>query len=206
MSGRVVVVGGGGEVVGVGFPLHLEHRDGDRLRQLRLDGEPLGGGPGIDHLLGVGVGFGQLQHIVEGVVDQQGAAQARGCLGGDGGIAVAQQFDQGAHVVAADHGGHQAGGLDRAHQGAGGGAPGHGAQPAGLHVGRLIHAGGDPLAEQVQQKGLLAGGGALQQLGEGLGLGGGEGQRRYAERLAFCGGLAVADQQVGIGGRGGHHA
>ena len=101
-------VGGRREVVGVGFALHLEHADGDLGGQLRLGGEPFSRRPAVHHLFGVGVGFGQLQHIVEGVVHKQRAAQARGGGAGDGLIAMAEQGDQGADVVAADHGGEQA--------------------------------------------------------------------------------------------------
>ena len=169
-------VGGGGEVVGVGFAFHLEHRHGDLGGQLWLRGEPCAGSPALHHLLGVGVGFGQGQNIAVGVVHQEGAAQAGGGLAGDGGIGALQQLDQGAHVVATDHGGQQFYRLDRAQQGAGGSALGHPSQPAGFDIGRLIHPGGDPLREQVQQKACFASGGLLQQFREGLGLLGAEGQ------------------------------
>ena len=144
-----------------------------------------------------------------GVVDQKGAAQAAGGLGGDRGIGAGEQLDQGAHVVAADHGGQQSGGLQGAHQGAGGRALGHATEPARLDVGRFIHARRDAFAQKVEQEGLFAGGGLLQQLGQGLRLGGGQRQGRHAEGFPGRGGLPVGGQQLGgrqgSGARGGGH-
>ena len=190
-------VGGRREVVGVGFALHFEHGDGDLGGQLRLGGEPFSGGPAVHHLLGVGVGFGQLQHVVEGVVHQQSAAQARGGGAGDGRIAMGEQGDQGADVVAADHGGEQAHRLQGAHQGAGAAALGHGAQPGGLHIGGLIHPRRDAFAQQVQQHAVFAGGRRLQQLGEGMGLLHREGQGRHALGFPFQGSLAIGAEHAG---------
>ena len=196
-------VGGGGEVVGVGLALHLEHGDRDLGGQLRLGGEPFGGGPAIDHPLGTGVAGRQLDHVVEGVVDEHRAAEALGGGGGHHGIGAGQQLDQRAHVVAADHGGQQAGGFQGAHQGAAGLAAGDGREPAGLHVGGLIHPRRDAFAEQLQQEGFFAGRRRGQQLGEGLGLGRTQGQGRHPQGLAFGGGGAVGGQQFGGGDGGG---
>jgi hypothetical protein len=66
---------------------------------------------------------------------------------GDDRIPMAKQGDQGADVVPADHGDEQAHRLQGVHQGAGAAALGHGAQQAGLHVGRLIHPRRDALAQ-----------------------------------------------------------
>ena len=197
-------VGGGGEIVGVGFTLHLEHRHGDLNRQLGFGGEPFGCRPAVHHLPGPGVGGGQLQHVVVGVVDEQGAAQAAGGLGGDAGIGAGQQGNQGGDVVAADHRGQQPHRCDRAQQGAGGAALGDRAQPGGLDVGGLIHPRRDPLAQQLQQEGLFAGGGLLQQFGEGLGLGCRQGQGRHPQGCALGRGGAIGGQQLGGDEGGGH--
>ena len=163
-------VGGRGEIVGVGFPLHLEHRDGDRLGQLGLGREPLRCCPAIDHLLGVAVTGGQLEDVVVSVVNQQGAAQAFGRRGGQAVVAVAEQPDQGRHVVAANHRGQQPGGLQRAHQGAAAPAFGHGTEPVGFDIGRFIHTRWNAFAEQMQQRLLLPAGRCFQQFCEGFGL------------------------------------
>ena len=140
-------VGGRGEIVGVGFAFHLEHRDGDRLGQLRLGGKPFRCSPAVDHLLGVAVLGGQLEDVVVGVVNQQGATETLGSGGGEGAVAVAQQPDQGRHVVAANHRGQQSGGFQRAHQGAAAPAFGHSAEPIGFDIGRFIHTRWNPFTQ-----------------------------------------------------------
>ena len=64
----------------------------------------------------------------------------------------------------------------------------------GLVLALIIHTRGDPLAEQVQQELLFAGGRVLQQLGQSLGLLGVE--RKSGNALGFPGGgqLAVSAQ------------
>ena len=104
-------VGGGGEVVGVGFAFNLEHRHGDALGQFRFGSEPFGGGPAVHHLLGEAVAVRQLHHFIEGVVDQQDAAEAGGSTGRQFGVAVFQQLDQSGHVVTAHHGSQKSGGV-----------------------------------------------------------------------------------------------
>ena len=75
-------MGGWGEVVGVGFSVHLEHGHGDRFGKLGPCCEPFRSCPTIDHLLGEAIADGQVHHFIEGVLDQQRAAQALGCIYG----------------------------------------------------------------------------------------------------------------------------
>ena len=61
-------IGGGGQIVSVGFTGHLEHGELDRLGHCRPTGEPLAIGPGLHHRTGVGIALvGQLGHIMEGL-------------------------------------------------------------------------------------------------------------------------------------------
>jgi hypothetical protein len=77
---------------------------------------------------------------------------------GDGRIGVAEQLDQGADVVAADHRGQKLHCHHWVHQGASSRALGHSREPVGLDVGRLVHSRRDALTKQVQQEVFLAGG------------------------------------------------
>ena len=77
-----------------------------------------------------------------------------------------------------------------------------GQQPAGFHIGRLVDSGGDALAQQVQQKGLLASRRGRQQVAQGAGLLGAQGQGRYAQGFAFGSGGAVVGEE-GAGNHGG---
>ncbi|MNJ27056.1 hypothetical protein D3C77_215520 [compost metagenome] len=98
-----------GQIVGVGLAGHLEHGDGDLLGQGGAVQEPLGIGPRLQHLLGVGIArLRLLFHVVEGVEHQQGVGQPLGGKRGQGG--VVQQIDQRLDVVATLHGAEQ---LDR---------------------------------------------------------------------------------------------
>ena len=67
---------GWGQVIGIGFTGHLEHRDGDFLRQFRLAGEPLTISPGLQNFLGILTVLGLFDHIVECVEYQEGFTQA----------------------------------------------------------------------------------------------------------------------------------
>ena len=191
-------VGRGGEVIGVGLAFHLEDRDRDLGGQLGLGGEPLGIGPAVDHPLGLGVAGGQLEDVVVGVVDEQGAAEARCGRFSDGGVPVGEQLDEGADVVAADHRGQQLDRLDGLDQGAAGFALGHGTQPVGLDVGRFIHARGDALGEEMQQKLFFTGGRCLEEFSQGLGFSGC--QRQGGDPLGFSlrsGGAVVGKEAAG---------
>ena len=148
----------------------------------------------------MGVGGRQLEHLVVSVVNQQGLAEARGRGRGDRLVGAAQQLDQGADVVAADHGGQQPDRLHRADQGAGGLGLGHRQQPAGLDVGGFINAWRDALAEQFQHKGFFASGGRRQQFGQGAGLSGCQRQGRHSQGRALGSGDAVLGQK-GAGSR-----
>ena len=98
------------KIVGVGFPLDLEDGHGDRVGELRFGGEPFRGGPAVHHLFGEAVVRRELHQLVEGVVDEQGAAQALRCACGKLLIIVLEKFNQGCDVVAANHRSQQ---LDR---------------------------------------------------------------------------------------------
>ena len=111
-------VGGGGEVVGVGFAGHLEDGDGDFFGHFGAAGEPLGVGPALDDGLGARVArLGLGGHVVEEVEHQQRFLERAGGGVGDGVVLVVQQFDERVHVVAADHGAQQLGGLGAADEG-----------------------------------------------------------------------------------------
>ncbi|OPZ04415.1 MAG: hypothetical protein BWZ09_01814 [Alphaproteobacteria bacterium ADurb.BinA305] len=177
-------VGCGRQVVGVGLAGDLE--DGELLRggDFRAAGEPLGVGPRLHHGFGVGVALlGQLLDVVEVVEHQQGLLET---LGGDRAhFGVGQQIDHRLDVEAAQHGAEQLGGLGARHQGTGFLALGDPGQELGLDLGGVIHAGGDAVGEQLDEEGLLAGGGVLEQLDEFGGLLLGERQRRDAEGGTF---------------------
>ena len=193
MSGRVVASGGRRQVVGVGLARHLEHGHGDRLRHFRTAGEPLGVGPRLHHFLGLGIarpGLGG--DVVEVVEHQQGLLQA---LGGDAGdFGVVEQLDQRMHVVAADHGAEQLGGLGLADQRDRQLAVGNRRQEAGLDLGGIVHARRHAVRQQLHQERLLAGRRVLDQLdqlGDLLGI---ECERRNAEGGAFGDVLAIGLQ------------
>jgi hypothetical protein len=81
-----------------------------------------------------------------------------------GDLGVVQQFDQRVHVVAAHHGAQQLGGAglgDQAHLDV---AMRHGGQEAGLDLGRVVHARGHAVGQQIHQEGLFTGGRVLDQL------------------------------------------
>ena len=61
---------GGRKVIRIDLAFHLEHLDPDAFRQLGSPGEPGGSSPILQHLPGSGMGIGQGQHLVEGIVDQ----------------------------------------------------------------------------------------------------------------------------------------
>ena len=191
-SGRGV--GGGREVVGVGFTFDLEHRHGDALSQLWLGCEPLGCSPAVDHLLGERVAVRQLHHFIEGVVNEQDAAEAVGSAGRQFGIAVFQQLDQSGHVVAAHHRSKQLGGVQRRHQGAADIALGHCAEPGGFDIGRFVHTRRDAFTQKMQKGVVFSAWRVLQQFGQPLRLLGSQSQSRNALGFPFCGQLAVSAQ------------
>jgi hypothetical protein len=79
-------------------------------------------------------------------------------VGRDGAdLGVVEQVDQRADVVAAQHGAQQLGGLGAADDHALLGAVRHGGQVAGLHLGRVVHAGRHAVRDEVQQEVGLAG-------------------------------------------------
>ena len=82
MSGRDQASGAGDRSSVLVSPVTLEHGDGDLLGQGRAVQEPLGVGPGLQHLLGVGIArLGLLFHVVEGVEHQQGVGEALAARG-----------------------------------------------------------------------------------------------------------------------------
>ena len=187
-------VGGGREVVGVGFTLDFEHRHGDALSEFRLGGEPLGCSPAVDHLLGERVAVRQLHHFIEGVINEQDAAEAVGGAGRQFGIAVFQQLDQSGHVVTAHHRSQQLGGVQRRHQWAADIALGHCAEPGGFDVGRFVHTRRDAFTQKMQQGVVFPAWRVLQQFGQPLRLLSSQSQSRNALGFPFSGQLAVSAQ------------
>ena len=91
------------QIIGVGFTFDLEHGHGDGLSQLRFGGEPLRGCPAVHHLFGETVVCRQLHQFVEGVVHEQGAAQALSGTSSQLFIAVFEELNQGGDVVPPHH-------------------------------------------------------------------------------------------------------
>jgi hypothetical protein len=95
-------IAGRREVVGVDLAVDLEDLEFDRLGNPFAVGEPLGVGPGFEHLLGGGVAPGELGHLVEGVIDQGDAGEGAGGFVGQ--RLVLEGLDPRGDGVAADHG------------------------------------------------------------------------------------------------------
>ena len=62
--------------ISVGFFRHF--KGGNGCGYFRMAGEPVGVGPRVYHLLGMGVGIAQFHHIIESIVDQQSLAEGSG--------------------------------------------------------------------------------------------------------------------------------
>ena len=93
-------------------------------------------GPGVEDLLGGGVGLGECQHFVEAVIDQGHAGEGAGGLVGQFGIL--EGIDQRGHVVATQHGAED---LDRLFLGDQRGLDGTGhdaGEKSGLNLGILV--------------------------------------------------------------------
>jgi hypothetical protein len=195
-------VGRGAEVVGVGLAGHLEDGDGDRLRHFGPAGEPLGVGPAAHHVLGHGVaGLRLLRDIVEEVEHQQCLLEP--CCGHRRQRGVVQQLDQRVHVVAADHGAQQFGGLRLAEHADRDVAVRDRGQEAGLDLRRVVHARRHAVRQQVEQEGFFARRRRLDEFDQRGDLLGAERQRRDAERGAFGDMLTVGLQHgVAPGKRG----
>ena len=96
-------VAGRGEVVGVDLAVDLEDLDLDGVGERRAGGEPLGLGPGLQHLGGGGVlRLRQRGDFVEAVIDQGDVGERLGGLVGQ--LLVLEGGDQRGDVVAAEHG------------------------------------------------------------------------------------------------------
>ena len=91
------------EIIGIGFAFDLEDGHGDGLSQLRFGGEPLRCCPAVHHLFGETVVCRQLHQFVEGVVHEQGAAQALSGTSSQLFIAVFEELNQGGDVVPPHH-------------------------------------------------------------------------------------------------------
>ena len=103
--GAAPCVGGGGEVVGIGFARYFKHGDGDVLWQGGAAGKPFGISPALQHGAGVGVAcFGFFAHVMKLVEHEQGFFQTFGSYGGQCAFGIVKQLNQGANVVAAQHG------------------------------------------------------------------------------------------------------
>ena len=112
--------------------------------------------------------------------------------GGGAQLLVGQQGDQGLDVVATVHIAQQFNCLERVDQRACRFALGDGGQKPRFNVGGLVHAGGHPVADQVQQVFGLSGGRALEQLYQRGDLLGAEGLRgnilagAFGHMFAIC--------------------
>ncbi len=160
---------GRGQVVGVGFARHLEHGQGVFLGDGRARGEPLAGGPGFQHGLGMSIaGLGFFSHVMEGIEHQQGVLELFGRDGAQFG--VIQQRDQRFDVVAALHGAQQFGGVLAIDQRRSGFALGESRKESSLDIGRLIDARRYAVGEQVYEEGFFAGRRVFQQLDQACSL------------------------------------
>jgi hypothetical protein len=165
----------------------------DLLVDFGARGEPLGVGPALDDFLGLRVaGLGLLGHVVEEVEHQQGLLQAFGRDTCDFGIV--EQLDQRVHVVAADHGAEQLGGLGLADQADLDVTVRDGSQEAGLDLGGIVDARRHAVRQQIHQEGFLARRRVLDQLDDVGDLLGVERQRRDAEGGALGDMLAIGLQ------------
>ena len=148
-------IGGGGQVIGIGLPRHLEHDHLDGFSHRFPTGEPLALGPTGHHRFGVAITLlGQFRHVVEGFEHQQCVLELL-CRRRRQ-FWVGQQGDQGLDVVTAVHIAQQGHRIGRTDQVALGFALGYGRQEAGLDVSRFINPRRNPGGQQFQQKLCLA--------------------------------------------------
>ena len=120
---------------------------------------------------------------MEGIEHQQGFLET--FCGHGGHILIVEQVDQGLDVVAADHGAQQFGGLglgDQSHLEV---PVRDSGQEGGLDLGRIVHARGHAVGQQVHQEVFLTGRRVLDQLDQLGHLLGVQGQGRNAEGGAF---------------------
>ncbi len=104
---------------------------------------------------------------------------------------VVEQVDQRLDVIAAEHGAEQFRGMHPGDERGLGLALGDGGQESGLDVGRLVHARGDPVGDQINQEGFLALGRVFEQFDQVSGLLRSQRQRGNAHSGAFGGLLAI---------------
>ena len=132
--------------------LTLEDGHGDLVGHLGLGGVPLGVGPALQHLGGDGVApLVQLLHVVEGIEHQQSVLELISRQLGQGGVGIAQEGDEGGHIVPTLHGPEQFNGAGAGDEGGGFVAQGQGGQVRGLGVGRLVDSGGDAVGEEIDE-------------------------------------------------------
>src|SRR5690606_12258842 len=157
------------QVVGVGFAGDLENGQADLFGYCGLGGEPLAGGPGLQHGFGVLIALlGPFGHVVEGIKHQQGVFELFG--GGGGQFFVIQQFHQGGDVVATLHGAEQFNGAYLVQQRRGGFTLGYRRQEGGFDVGSFIHTRRNAVGEQIKQEFFFARRRVLQQFYQTSGL------------------------------------
>ncbi len=162
-------VGRGRQVIGVGFTGHFEHGDGDFLLDFGALLEPLGVGPGLDDLFGLGVArLGFFGNVVECVEHQQRAFERFAGFRSHG--RIVEQINEWLDVVATEHGAQQLCGTLACDQAARLLAMGHRCQKAGLDFGGVIHAGWDAMHQQVDQVAFFACGRVFDQLNDVSGL------------------------------------
>ena len=98
-------------------------------------------------MLGVVVGFGEVNDVVEGVVDEESFLESVCGELGNFWALVFEQVDEGGDVVAAHHGAEEFDGFFGGEEGAGGFAFGDRSQKGGFDVAGGIDAGGDAIAQ-----------------------------------------------------------
>ncbi len=158
-----------GQVVGVGFAGDLEYGQGDLLGNWCTVLEPLAFSPGLKDGFGVGIAcLGLLRNIMERIEHQQGVLQL--CGGGVGQFRIVQQINQRNDVVTALHGAQQFDGVLLADQRRRGFTLGDSGEKASLDIGGFIHARGNAVGDQLEEKLFFAGWRVFQEFDQACGL------------------------------------
>ena len=156
-----------GQVIGIDLAGALEHCQLNRLGHFRAGGEPLRVSPTLQHRLGVSIAlFGLFLHVMKLVKHQQGELQSFGSLLGHCGVGIAEQINQGADVVAAQHGAQQVRGLLAGDERALFSAVRYSRQVTGLDFGRIIHTCRHTVSDEIDQRFFFALGRVFQQIND----------------------------------------
>ena len=172
------------KVIGIGLTRHFENADCDALSNLGPTGEPFSICPTLNDIARMGVSsrclFG---HVMEEIKHQQGLFER---LGGDRrDRCIVKQINQRLDVIPTNHRPQEFGrpsGGQQVHDKV---AMGDRRQKRGFDLGRIVHAGRDPMGQQIQQELALAGRWILQKFNDGRSLGNIKRQRGNAQRSAL---------------------